>query len=359
MEKRAKGGGLRRIETGHRASETRTWPAALLAALSLLIVPAGAAAQTKAGTTIGAFVGIEPSARIGAMGNAGVAIYDGIQSIYYNPAALGPASQIALQFTHGFWFADISYDYAAVLLPVRGWGSFFGSLMALNSGDIDVRTVDQPLGTGERYTAEDVALSLGYGREITDRFGAGVQVNYINETIFHSSMHVVTFNIGTVYRLSQTGLTLGSSLSNFGTHGRFSGRDLAIQYDNDPNRFGDNSSLPGEQLTDDFPVPILFRVGVTWPRQLGNDSEVLLAVDAFHPSDNTESLSLGWEWLWKEALAVRAGYQTLGQRDSELGLTAGLGLRGALGQYRFQLDYGWAHHTTLQETHRLTFVLGL
>ncbi len=220
-----------------------------------------------------------------------------------------------------------------------------------------MRTVDQPLGTGERYTVSDVALSLGYGREITSRFAAGIQVNYVNETIWHSSLNVFTLSVGTLYRVSEDGLRIGSSLSNLGTRSAFDGRDLAIQYDNDPSTNGDNSSLPGKRLTDEFPVPILFRVGLSLPRQLSPDSRVLFAVDAFHPSDNTESVSGGAEWSWKNTVALRAGYQSLFQEDSDVGLALGLGLRGDLGANAFQFDYAWADHSRLQETHRMTFAV--
>lgn len=318
-----------------------------------------AAAQTKTGTTIGHFAGIEPSARFAAMGNAGVAVDGGIQSVYYNPAALGNIADLTVQLSHGFWFADIQYDYAAAALPLGNWGNVFLSVTALNSGDIAVRTVEQPLGTGENYTVRDLGISLGYARLLTDRVSAGVQVHYLNETIWHSSLDVVTASLGTSYRLTEGGLTLGSSLQHFGTKGRFGGRDLAVQFDRDPTQYGDNSALPANQLTDEFPVPILFRVGLSYPRRLSETTQILVAVDAFHPSDNTEGMSLGWEWTWRDALAVRAGYQKLGQRDSDLGPTAGVGVRGALGARRFHLDYAWGSHLYLAETHRITFVLGL
>jgi hypothetical protein len=322
------------------------------------VLSAGPAfAQSKTGTTIGQFLGIEPSARVAAMGNAGVALYDGIQSVYYNPAAMGAVEATSIQFTHSLWFADIAYDYAAAAVPVRGWGTFFASVTALNSGEIDVRTVEQPLGTGERYTVADLALGLGYGRRITQTFGAGVQLNYVNESIWNSSMHVLTFSAGTLYQLPESGVRLGASLSNFGTQGRFDGRDLAILYDNDPDRYGDNSSLPGRQSTDEFPVPILFRVGLAVPYQLNNQSKVVFAADAFHPNDNTESLSLGQEWSWKDTVFLRAGYQTLFQTGSDMGLTLGVGVRGGAGDALFHFDYAWADHSRLQETHRMTFAL--
>lgn len=326
--------------------------------LAALLAPP-ASAQTKTGTTIGQFVGIEPSARIAAMGNAGVAVGGGIQSVYYNPGALGELDATTLQFSHGFWFADIRYDYAAAALSLGDFGNVFVSVTTLDSGDIEVRTVEHPLGTGELYSVRDLALGAGWARQITDRFAAGFQINWLEERIWHTSMDVLTVSLGTRYRISDSGLALGSSLLHFGTKGRFEGRDLAMQVDRDPSQYGDNGALPADQFTDEFPVPILFRVGLSYPRRLSETTELLVAVDALHPNDNTEGLSVGWEWTWKSALSVRAGYQNLAQRDSELGVTAGVGLRGALGPSRFHLDYAWASHLVLQETHRVTFVLVL
>jgi hypothetical protein len=325
--------------------------------IALVCVAGPAAAQTKTGTTLGQFLGIEPSARHAGMGNAGVAAGEGLSAAYYNPAAVGPLSDAAIQFTHSAWFADVSFEYAAAALPVAGWGTFFGSLTALNSGDIEVRTVESPLGTGEQYTVSDVAVGLGYGRQITSRFAAGIQLNYVTETIWHSSHDTFTLNLGTTYRLTEGGMLLGASLSNLGTKSGFDGRDLAIQYDADPDKYGDNSALPADQSTGGYPLPILFRVGVSAARSLGAQSRLLFLADAQHPSDNTESLSAGVEWTWKETLSLRTGYQDLFQEDSEMGFTAGVGLQNGFSDNRFHFDYAWASHKYLEEVHRLTFVV--
>jgi hypothetical protein len=327
--------------------------------LVMAAVVGSAAGQNKTGTSIAQFLGIEPSARHAAMGNAGVALFDGIESVYYNPAALGGLPRTSVQLTHSEWFADINYDYAAVALPIGTLGTFFGSVTALNSGDIEVRTETQPLGTGERFTVGDVAIGLGYGRRITPRFAAGAQINYVNERIWHTSSKLVTFNVGTLYTFPLSGLRIGSSLSNVGTRSRFTGRDLAIQFDNDPDVNGDNSALPGEQFTEKFPVPLLFRVGVTLPTRLGEASTLILSADAFHPSDNTEYVSAGAEWSYRNTIDLRAGYQNLFQSDSELGPTLGVGIRGIMSESQFQLNYAWAGHERLAETHRMTFVLAL
>jgi hypothetical protein len=329
---------------------------------ALVLVALGgerAAAQTKTGTTILGFLGIEPSARFAAMGNAGVSVPDDIQAIHANPGALGWMSRGAVQFTHGIWFADIQYDYVAAAILLGNWGNASIAVTSLRSGDIDVRTVQQPLGTGERYTVRDVSIGLGYGRQITQRFAAGVQVEWASETIWHSGVDVLTASLGTIYRLSDGGLSLGASLLNVGTRGRFDGDDFAIQYDANPDEAGDNSTLPASQFTDEFAVPVLFRVGLSYPRQVSARSRLLISADAVHPSDNTESLDLGWEWTWRDTLAIRGGYQSLYQRDSEFGLTTGVGVRAGAAGRRFQVDYAWAYHGFLQDVHRFTFQVQL
>lgn len=329
--------------------------AACVALGSLGLVPT-ADAQSKVGTTMGQFLRIEPSARCAAMGNSGVGLFEGIEAVYFNAGAIGILSRPSIQATHSPWFADITYDYAAGAIPVRRWGTLFASVTALNSGDIDVRTVNQPLGTGERYSVSDVAIALGFGRPITSRFSTGVQVTYARERIWHSSQTFMTFAVGTVYRLTENGIRLGSSLSNVGTRSSYDGSDLAIQYDNDADLFGDNSALPGQQLMDSFPLPLLFRVGLSVPRQIDKNNKVLVMVDALHPNDNSECLNAGGEWMWRDLVAVRGGWQTLFQTDSELGLTLGLGLNGDLREKKYHVDYAWADHEHLNETHRLTLV---
>jgi long-subunit fatty acid transport protein len=84
---------------------------------------------------------------------------------------------------------------------------------------------------------------------------------------------------------------------------------------------------------------------------------MLFLVDALHPNDNTESLNTGVEWSWHDALALRAGYQTLFQEDSELGATLGFGLKSGFSRTRFDFDYAWAGHERLDDTHRMTLVL--
>ena len=334
------------------------------ASLALLIVAgclAGTAgradAQTKVGSTLGTFLRIEPGARGAALGNAGSALPGGIEAVYYNTGALGLIEGAAVSYSHADWFAGISHDYVGMALPVSGLGNIFASVTALNSGDIEVRTVEDPLGTGVNYTVSNVALGLGYGRRITERFAAGLQANYVTEKIWNTSDRTMTFNLGALYQLNDNGARLGFSLANIGTSARFTGRDLNITYDQDPDSYGDNNALPGEQTTDSFPLPGLFRLGLSWPVTFSERSHLLLLAEGLHPNDNSESMNLGAEWELRDLLALRLGYQTLFQTDSQLGMTFGFGVKGKLGGNSYRFDYAWAGHEFLDDTHRLTMVV--
>ncbi|CAM3341184.1 PorV/PorQ family protein [Rhodothermus bifroesti] len=318
----------------------------------LMLSSLSALAQTKVATTIGQVLLIEPSARAAAMGNAGVTVTVDAFGLYFNPGLPATLERSAVAITYSRWLADLNYTYTTALVQL-GSSALSLALTTLNSGEMEVRTVEQPLGTGERFTVEQLVLGLGFSRRLTDRFSAGVQVKWLHETIWHSSLSALALDVGVFYELPFRAY-LGASLSNFGTRGRYDGRDLRVRYDQDPNRHGDNSNLPAALHTESYQLPILFRVGMGLPLELGSGQQLLLVADAFEPSFNTESISLGAEWQLMNVLALRAGYQNLFEQDSELGLTLGMGLSYEVAKLRFQFDYAWASHAHLSAIHRLS-----
>ncbi|MGB9591890.1 MAG: PorV/PorQ family protein, partial [Candidatus Kryptoniota bacterium] len=311
-------------------------------------------AQTKTGTTVGQFLLIEPSARTAAMGNAGVTGMNEAISAYFNPASLGVLQSTDVEFTHSTWLAGIMFDYAAAAVKIGQENTLLLSVTSLNSGEINVRTVNQPMGTGEKYSVTDLALGLGYGQRITDRFSVGLHVKYVQETIWHSTLSAAALDFGTLYDIIPNTLRLGASISNFGTRGKYEGTDLQIRYAPNPDMNGSNNTLPGQALTDSYPLPLLFRVGLGYTLNIGASNQFNIVMDAYHPSDNTESISFGGEWKFMDIFSFRAGYQNLFQQDSEMGLTLGAGIKYDLYKYMFHFDYAWADAGRLGSTQRFT-----
>jgi opacity protein-like surface antigen len=315
--------------------------------------------QSETGTTIGQFLKIEPSSRSAAMGTAGAALYGEASSAFFNPASLGRISGNDAQFTFNKWIADITYNYAGAVLKVEGVGNFSLQFTSLNSGEIDVRTVDQPLGTGEKYSVTDFAIGLGYGFMLTDRVSAGVVVNYINETIWHSSLNGFALNFGIQYQIVENGPTIGASVSNFGPYSSYNGRDLYLNYDANTKKYGDNDMLPAEYRTDSYSWPTIFRVGFAYPINFDESTGLLIAADAIHPNDNKESINVGGELKLLDHFSLRGGYRNFLLKESVGGFTLGAGVNvDFLNSFKVRFDYAWADYGILNQAHRVTISIG-
>jgi hypothetical protein len=314
--------------------------------------------QTKVATTVGQFLKIEPSARGAALGNAAASLTGEATFAFYNPASLGRLPQSSVQFTYSNWLADIKYNYGAAGIKIRTIGTFLLQITSLNSGEIDVTTVEKPLGTGERYEVSNFALGAGYGRMLTDRVAVGFLINYFREKIWHSTLTNIGLNFGVQYQLSSNGATLGASFSNFGPRSKYSGTDIYIEYDQNTNIYGDNDQIPSQLQTESFGIPTLFRVGLSYPFLLNDANKFLLAVDAMHQNDNSESLNIGAEWLLFKSLSIRGGYRNLFLQDLEGGLVLGAGLSFRSASYLLYIDYAWADYGLLDYTQRFSLGLG-
>lgn len=335
---------------------TRTLSLALLAALVAGAL-GPAVAQTKTGTTFGQFLLIEPSAALAAQGNVGATARTDVLDAYYNPGALGFQTRSNAGFSHGAWLADIDVNHAAVAIKLGAASTVALTVSSLSSGDIEVRTPEQPLGTGELYSVEDLAIGVGVGRQFTDRFAAGATVKYVQETIWRSSAQTVAFDAGVIYELPFQAV-LGASITNFGVAAAFDGLDLRVRYDQDPDAFGDNDNIPAALETDSYALPVLFRVGMSVPVRVG-DSQFTLAADAFQPSDNSNSVSVGGEWSYAGLVFARAGYQDLFMEDAEGGLRLGGGLKYRVSGFDVAFDYAWGDHgSRLGDVQRFTLGLG-
>ncbi len=332
---------------------------ALLILSVLVTLQISVNAQSKVGTTIAQFLKIDPSARATGMGNAGTALFGEASAMYYNPASMGRLTQTDAQFTYTEWLAGITFNYAALGIKVENIGTFSLQATSMNSGDIAVRTVDQPLGTGEYYSVQDFALGLGYGLMLTDRVSIGFIINYIQESIWHDALNDFGINLGVQYQVEPGGLTIGASLLNFGPRANYTGRDLYIDYSQDPTKHGGNNQLPGDLRTDLFPLPTLFRIGVSYPYKFNDDNKITVSVDALHPNDNNESMNAGAEITLMKNFSIRGGYRNLFLTNSEGGLELGAGVNYAFAEgYALRFDYAWADYGRLLKVNRFTVSIG-
>jgi hypothetical protein len=301
----------------------------------LLISVTYSFAQTKIGSTAAPFLNIAVSPRAISMGGAFIATANDVSSLYWNPAGASRSNINEAMFSHSRWFADINYNWAGAMIKLGGAGTLGLSLTYLDYGDIEITTLSEQDGTGQFFSAHDLSMGLTYAYNLTDRFSLGGTVKYIQQTIWNSSASAFAMDLGVLFHSDIYGLRIAATITNFGTPMQMDGKDLLVQHDIDPNIFGNNDQILANLQTDEFPLPLTFRIGLAMDVLDTEDHRITLATDALHPNDNSESVNVGAEYMFSNLIAFRVGYKSLFLDNSEEGLTAGVGLN-----YDFSSDFG-------------------
>ncbi len=311
------------------------------------------------GTTAAPFLEIEIGSRAIGMGGAFVAVADDATAIYWNPAGLSRLQKNEITVTHIEWLADINFDFAGGIFYLGNYGVIGVSLTSLSTTDMEVRTVDEPEGTGEMLSVGSMALGLSYAKNLTDKFSMGFNTKYIQEKIWHMSTSSFAIDFGTLFITPFNDIKIGMNISNFGTDMMLSGRDVMVYHDIDPTIMGNNELIEANLVTDNWPLPLTFRAGVAMDLLKSRNNRLTVAVDGVHPNDNTEYLNLGMEYVCNNIFSLRGGYSSLFKRDSEEGLTFGAGIQSNIGQaVLLKVDYAYTNFSRLGNTHRISLGMG-
>jgi hypothetical protein len=315
----------------------------------------------RVGSTAAPFLKIGVGARALGMGEAYTTQAEDISGIYWNPAGLANISQMQVILNHYDYLADLYYDFGAFAIPVPGFGTIGAFIGYLGMPDIERTTIQFPNGTGEKVSANSFVTGLSYARSLTDRFCIGGSGKYVRETIWHSTATGFAFDVGVFYRSFFRNIKIGMSITNFGTEMQMNGRDMLIQHDINDNFEGNNENIGGHLDTEKYPLPILFRVGIS--ANLAEDFfkfedyDWIIAMDAVHPNDNKEYVSTGTEVTIYDKLSLRAGYRQLFLEDSEGGLTLGFGIQvNAMGS-ELRIDYANVDYGRLDKHNKFSLIL--
>jgi len=279
----------------------------LLTALSVSLV----IGQSKVGTSAAPFLGMPVGARSIGMGSATVALSSDATGIFYNPGSIAPLGYSQAVVSHTNWLVGTKFDWAGIVINLDGTNAVGVSFTQLNYGEDIVTTDLEQAGTGEKWSASDLAIALTYARNLTDRFAIGGSAKYIQQKIWNSSASAMAVDVGLLYNTGFNGLKIGMSIANFGSDMRMDGKDLFKAIDLDPENLGNNSKLITRLKTDDWPLPLFFRAGVSMDAIKDEDVRFTVAADAMRPSDNSESVNVGGEFAFREMVFLRAGKRQL------------------------------------------------
>lgn len=308
------------------------------------------AQTTKTGTTSAQVLKLNVGPRAIGMGGAFTAVADDITSVYWNPGGTANISSNEAYFNHTTLYADLNYDFAAIASNISGFGTVGAFVSVLSTDDMPVRTVEQPEGTGEFFSYGAIVVGLNYSRFLTENFSIGFNAKYINESIWHMSATGFAVDIGTLYKIPVLNeLRIAANISNFGTKMQMAGRDAT---QNLTAGAGGGNFVNSNLEMDKFDLPLIFRFGISTDLIKDNISRLTMDIDAIHPNDHTEYINSGVEYAWNDLIFLRAGYNSLFERDTEKGLTLGFGINYRIVDLvKVKLDYAYQDYGRLKDVH--------
>lgn len=308
----------------------------------------------KTGTTAAQVLKFNVGPRAIGMGGAFTSVSNDIISTYWNPAGTSSIVSNEAFFNHTDLYIDIKHDYAAFASNLSDLGTVGLFVSVLSMDEMQVRTIENPEGTGEFFDAGALVVGVNYSRYLTENFSIGFNFKYINESIWHMSASGFAIDVGTLYKIPILNeFRIAASISNFGTKMQLSGRDVTKTF---------ASGSTGRDILnvnlelDHFDLPLLFRFGVSADLLKEESSRLTVALDAVHPNDHSEYINSGLEYSWNEIVFIRGGYNSLFETDSEKGLTVGFGLNYRLiDAIKLKLDYAYQDFGRLTSVHYFSF----
>jgi hypothetical protein len=301
---------------------------------------------TKVATTAGNWLKLETGARGVGMAGAMVAAGTGVSAITYNPASIGFVKGSELYYSKTNYLAGISHSSMAYGTQVTPTDFIALHLFSFNSGKMDVTNAFFPDGTGEEFDVTGLSLRGTYAKILTDRLKFGVSIKYIRETIYTTAMQTFAIDLGSNFDTGIYGIILGMSVTNFGPEVQFSGEGLEQQV-------ADTLSVDGtlSKLTDEFPIPMSFRLGIK--KDVFNNSihKLTVAMDGVNPVDYVVTGNIGLEYSWLETAYIRGGTH-LNHDTASFTMGAGIKIGNIF------VDYAYANYGILDNTNQFGLRFG-
>ena len=364
--------------------------------------------QAQIGGAAVVFLMIEPDSRSAGMGNAGVALADNANALFWNPAGLAYQVGTEAALTHSNWLPEFNsglfYEYLVAKHHIKGWGTLGAHLTYLFLGEHEYRDAQNNL-LGD-FRSYDLAAGLSYGFKLGKRLAVGTGMRLIYSSLATVSVGAqktnpgisVGVDLGMLYRTREFNLgaglgqySVGFNLANMGPKIQYSdseqsdpiptylrmGHAFTIELDayNKINLVNDFSKIlvrqrasqtcldPEDTSTCTFEYtsdPFYKAIFSAWTpievlsTALAKEEEEYESLSVFEQL----LISMGFEYWYNNLFAVRAGYfyenPYNGNREF---LTFGAGIRYNIVGVDFSYIYALEEHHPLANTMRFSLLL--
>lgn len=299
-------------------------------ALALLMILSASAA----GTAGFAFLQVPAGARAVAMGGAFTAVPGDPLALYWNPAASVHTDGSVLSTTYTSYMMDMQAGFIGWINP-RENDVIGVSLNYFYGGEFERTTMEDPMGTGEQFTSNSMALAGSWAKSLTETISIGVTGRFIYSQIDTYNANGFSVDLGGMYISSAVpGLTGALVVRNAGVQTK------AFYSENDP-------------------MPTEIAAGVSQSLLEGN---LLVAADFTMPLEGDFDAAAGVEYKPIDMLALRTGWSLSAKDTAD---NAGGSFVDAMGfgmgthYNQFSLDYAWKPYADLGNTHRISLGMSI
>lgn len=302
-----------------------------LSVLALISVPDISSSQVSSTYN---FLKLDVGARASALGGSFSTSVDDSYSMFYNPAAISTITKSQGRVGFHKYLLDINGGTAAYNQKLGNSGYFGAGIRYVNYGSFE--GYDENSVALGSFSANDLAVSVGYSNVYTDNFHYGASLKFIYSNIGEYSSSAFAADLGVQYIIPASMWNIGISLLNVGgqitKYGSVS-EDLPIDL-----RAGISKRL------EHLPLRVYFEFD-----NLASGEE-----DFF---GRLKNISVGGEFEVSKNVDLRVGYNN-GQRQdlktgSSLGIagfSAGIGLRLI---ENYSLDYAFNSLGNVGSNHRI------
>lgn len=301
------------------------------------------------------FLNVGVGARAVGMGSSFICMDNDASALFWNPAGIAKISGGAISLNHTQWIADISQHAVAATYGNPMLGTFGVSFMLMDNGELE-RTIPVDISINPEgyivdgtFTVNQYVAGIAYGRRMTDKFSIGGQIKYAYQDLGSTDIFMKTavkedtlrnkknqkgifaFDFGTIYYTGFRDLRLAMSFRNFA-------RSVKYAYES-------------------YELPLTFKIGIAMNvlTLLGSEKEshsLQVSLDAVHPRDYTERIHIGAEYLFRNLLAIRAGYKF---NYDEEDISVGFGLYPGFAGLSLKIDYAYTVFGVFGSIQRFSF----
>jgi hypothetical protein len=280
------------------------------------------------------FLRNDVGARAASMAGSFVSVTNDPNILFYNPAGLSTLENSRGSIGYFKHLLDINSGYASYSQSYEGIGYFGVGIVYVNYGSFnETDDIGNVLGT---FGASDLAVLLGYSNTLEENLYYGVSLKGIYSSIADYTSAGIAGDVGILYSVPESRVTLGASLRNIGSQ---------------------LSSYLGTK--EDLPIDLVIGVSIV-PRGLPlllnlNFHKLNEKQDAFE--DRFSAFSIGGEFTLSKAVQLRFGYNNEQRKELKIGTSSGMaGFGGGLGitVSEYVLDYALSSLGKIGSVHRIS-----